>query len=363
MLTHSRNSMLITSIKAFDDPLSLFAAMIEDIKNAKKTVYLQTYKYCNDSIGQKFRDVLTKKASEGIKVKIVIDAWGSGISKNFFSKLIKCGGEVEFFEKLKISWDIFSANHLRNHRKMLIIDSDISYLGSANITSYSVTWREFTARFTGEISKKLENIFHEDFYGSKKLYINKRKKTKILTYDNIKIIRDVPGNIYQPVRSYVLQMIKEAKQEINIETPYFLPGYKLRKSLIDAAERGVKVNVIVPLNSDVKLFDILRDKYFGKYFRRKINILQYYPSNLHSKIIIVDDKMFMFGSSNFDYRSFRFMYEINIAGNDLRIIEIIKNHIEESKRYSIDFNYENWKNRHFVQKVLEIILTPLRHLF
>ncbi|MEJ5268363.1 MAG: phosphatidylserine/phosphatidylglycerophosphate/cardiolipin synthase family protein [Bacteroidales bacterium] len=356
-------SSLIDDVKSFDDPLTLFSAMIEDIKLSKHKVYLQTYKFCNDLVGQKFRDVLTQKAAEGVKVKILIDDWGRSVSKSFFSKLIHFGGEVEFFEKLKLSWDIFSANHLRNHRKLLIIDSTISYLGSNNITSYSISWREFSARFTGEISKKLENIFLEDFLDAKKIFIDKKKKTRILSYNCIKIIRDVPGNVYQPVRDKLKKMINNAKQSIVIETPYFLPSSSLRRAIIEAAHRGVQITVLVPLNSDVKLFDILRDKYFGKYFKNHIKIFQYTPSNLHSKIVLVDDDWFFFGSSNFDYRSFRFMYEINISGYDERILQILKNHVIETQKHCIEFNYEIWKKRHFVQKIIERVLIPFRHLF
>ena len=85
-------------------------------------------------------------------------------------------------------------------------------------------------------------------------------------------------------------MIRSAKEEIIIETPYFLPGSSLRKSLINAVQRGVRVVVLTPLNSDVKLFDILRGKYFGLYYRKNIEVLQYEPDNLHAKVMLVDNK-------------------------------------------------------------------------
>ncbi len=353
----------IQEYKLFDDPLKLFSAMTDDIKKAKKTIYLQTYKIANDIIGRRFRDELTKKAKQGVEVYILIDSWGAGVSESFFSGLTYAGGKLRFFEKIKLSFDIFSANHRRNHRKLLIIDSEILYVGSANLTAYCLNWRECTMRISGDISLKFERIFKTDFDISNKYYQNKRQNTRLMRHDDIEIIRDVPGNIQQPVRKKFLKMIRSAKEEIIIETPYFLPGSSLRKSLINAVQRGVRVVVLTPLNSDVKLFDILRGKYFGLYYRKNIEVLQYEPDNLHAKVMLVDNKHFFTGSSNFDYRSFRFMHEVNIAGENPEICSLIKNHLQETMKDCKEFEYDKWKNRHFFLKIIEWLLVPVRHLF
>lgn len=354
---------VIPEYKLFDDPLKLFSAMTDDIRRAKKTIYLQTYKIANDIIGRRFRDELTKKAKQGVEVCILIDSWGAGVSESFFSGLTDSGGKLRLFEKIKLSFDIFSANHRRNHRKLLIIDSEILYVGSANLTAYCLNWRECTIRISGDISLKFEKIFKTDFDISNKYYQNKRQNTRLMRHDDIEIIRDVPGNIQQPVRKKFLKMIRSAKEEIIIETPYFLPGSSLRKSLISAVQRGVRVVVLTPLHSDVTLFDILRGKYFGLYYRKNIEILQYEPDNLHAKVMLVDNKHFFTGSSNFDYRSLRFMHEINIAGENPEICSLIKNHLQETMKDCKEFEYDKWKNRHFVLKIIEWLLVPVRHLF
>jgi cardiolipin synthase len=158
-------------------------------------------------------------------------------------------------------------------------------------------------------------------------------------------------------------MIREAQEKIIIETPYFLPGSGLRRSLTKAARRGVKVIVLTPDNSDVMLFDILRNKYFGFFYKNGIQILLYTPSNLHAKVILADDTSFFMGSSNFDYRSFMFMHEINIAGKNPEIASLLKIHIDETIKDCHSFDYEKWKNRHFFLKLIEWLLVPVRHLF
>lgn len=347
----------------YDDPLRLYDAMWEDIKNAKISICIETYKFGNDPIGERFRDILAKKARQGVKIQILVDSWGAAVNKEFFSELIQHGGEVVFFQKLKVSFDLFSKNHLRNHRKIFVVDDAIVYIGSANISNHSINWRESVLRFQHPIAAIFKDVFYEHFYLSEKILPNKRKYTRPLFYEDFEIIRDIPGNIYQAARKKFLQLIKSAKKEIIIETPYFLPGSVIRKAITDAARRGVYVTIITPQHSDVGAFDILRNKYLGHLIRENISILYYRPHNLHAKLMLIDGETFVIGSSNFDYRSFRFMHEINLVGNDKNIINTLQAHIETSKTDCIDFNYDLWLKRPWILKVIEWLLVPVRHFF
>ncbi|HOZ30492.1 MAG TPA: phosphatidylserine/phosphatidylglycerophosphate/cardiolipin synthase family protein [Bacteroidales bacterium] len=356
--TYTDNSFLL-----FDEPLKLFSSMIDDIKKAEKKIYLQTYRFLNDSIGQKFRDELTKKSKQGVEVYVLIDSWGAGISDSFFSDFIGSGGKLKFFEKIKLSFDIFSQNHRRNHRKLLIIDSTITYIGSANLTAYCLSWRECAIRLQSDIANKFEKIFVNDFDISNKFYLNKKLSTRVVRQDDLEIIRDVPSNIIQPVREKYKKLIKLAEEEILIETPYFLPGSSIRKALLNAAEKGIKITIITPMHSDMSLFDILRDRYFGLYHEKQIKIMLYTPGNLHAKAMLVDKKVFFTGSSNFDYRSLRFMHEINISGNNPELAGLITSHLNQTLEDCVEFDYEKWKSRPYFQKFIESLLVPLRHLF
>ncbi len=347
----------------YNDPLIFFNIMLDDIKNAKKSIYLQTYKFSQDPMGTRFRDLLTRKAQEGVKVCVLIDSWGSGVSEKFFAKMIAHGGLVKFFKKLRIRLDIFSANHMRNHRKLLIIDEHITFIGSANITGYSLNWRESVLRISGNIAKKFKSIFFEDFNLSKKYFPNKKKITRKVKYAGFEIIKDVPSTVIQPTRKRMLELIKKAKEEIIIETPYFLPDSTVRKALTNAAERTVKVTVITPLHSDVGLFDILRNKYLGPLHKSNIRILQYKPHNLHAKIMCIDKKTFCIGSSNFDYRSFRFQHEINLVGDEASVASMLQKHIDDTSKDCLPFDYQKWLRRPRTLKAIEFLLVPIRHLF
>ncbi len=338
--------------------------MLDDIETATQCIYLQTYKFGNDYIGKKFKTALLKKAQQGVEINLLLDSWGSGASgEAYFKDLKKAGVEITYFEKIKFSFDLFSRNHRRNHRKLLLIDDDISYIGSSNITAHCLNWRECAIKISGGINKTLRKIIIDDIDFSNNFFQNKKESTELIKYRNTEIVRDVPSNRFQPVKEKYIELINSAQESVVIETPYFLPGKKLRKSIYIASERGVKIEIIVPKYSDVLLFDILRNKYLGRYYKNNIKMLFYKTDNLHAKVFLVDGKQYFTGSSNFDYRSMRFMHEINILGSDKSLFSLLQEHIDNTKAECEEFEFEKWKKRHTFQKIVEGLLVPFRHLF
>ncbi len=353
---------LAPEYKLFDDPLKFYNAMLTDIENACNYIYLETYRFNNDSIGIKFKDVLTRKSREGIEIKLLMDSWGTSLPSNFFSELIKSGGEVRYFQKLKFFWDFFTKNHRRNHRKLLIIDDKISYIGSANLTDYSLNWRESMLRIKSDLTSSFKKVFLQHFKIYNKYVLEKLINIYKITQDNYEIIRDVPSLTKQRIRKRFIELIRNAKNEIVIETPYFLPGFLVRKALSDAAKRGVDVKVIMPKHSDVGLINILRSRYLGPLHKNGIKIIFYVPHNLHAKMMMVDKDVFSIGSPNFDYRSFRYQHEIVVVSQEKNVLEQIDKHIKETLSNSEEFNYEIWLRRSAIQKFFEWILLPFRHL-
>ena len=347
----------------FNDPLRYYNEMIEDIEKAQKYVYIETFRVGKDEIGERFRRVLSKKAKEGVEVKLLIDYWGAGpIDHDYFKKLIKYKGEVRFFEKIKFNSDMFTRSHRRNHRKLLLIDDEITYIGSSNLTGYNMNWRESMLRMESDITTTFVKLFNQDFKGYNKYSFNSPYKTKRVVHGNFEIIRDVPSITKKLINNKFIKLIKMAQSQVTIETPYFLPGFFLRKALMDAAQRGVNINVVLPRHSDVTLIDILRNKYFGMMYKAGVNFLFYELNNLHAKMMLVDKKIFAIGSSNFDYRSFRYMYEIMLIGNNMEIANQVNIHMKKTISDSIKFNYAHWKNRPLINKFFEWILLPFRHL-
>ena len=346
----------------FDDPLQFYQSMLNDIKQARQYVYLQFYKYGNDSMGARFRDVLIQKAREGLDVKVLIDSWGTSVSKSYFVELERLGGEVRFFTKIKFVIDFFTRNHRRNHRKFMVIDDRISYIGSANINDYNISWRELMLRLDDGVATCFKKVFDLDFSIYNTYFFERNAYIRLLRHGNFEVIRDVPSIAKKRISKKYTELIKKARRRIVIETPYFLPGYILRKALIDAAISGVEVIVIIPRHSDVGLIDLLRNRYLGPLSLSNIKFRYYTPTNLHAKAMLIDDEIFAIGSPNFDYRSFRYMHEIIIVGDEPVIAKQLKSHIDKTLNDCIFFNYERWESRPKFQKFVEGVLQPFRHL-
>ena len=353
---------MIVKTKLFDDNLLLYAEMLKDIENAKNSIYLETYRINDDAIGNKFKDALADKCKQGLEVKLLVDSWGTSTSENFFSSIVSNGGQIRYFKKIKFFIDFFTKNHRRNHRKLLMIDNKITYIGSSNYTAYSLTWRESVLKIEGDITYYFNKSFKESFKIYRKYYFNKFSFKKTIKFVDCEIIQDIPSIYNQRIRKKYTQLISDAKKEIFIETPYFLPGYKLRKAIVDAAHRGVDVKIIIPKNSDVRLVDILRNKYLGMFYKNNIKILFYTPNNLHAKCLLIDNEIFTIGSPNFDYRSFRYQYEIVLIGTFEETVSEIRNHIIKTTLNCISFSYEKWAARPKIEKLFEWLLLPLRHL-
>ncbi len=346
----------------FDDPLRYYNAMLDDINKARRYIYLETYRFNNDSIGKKFRDALTRKSREGVEVKLLMDSWGTSLPRTFFSGIQKNGGEIRYFQKLKVVWDFFSRNHMRNHRKLIVIDDEIAYLGSANLTDYSLNWRESILRIRSDLASVFKKAFLQHFELFNKYTFEARIQVRRIKHGDFEIIRDIPSLTKQKIRRRFIDLIKNAGQQVIIETPYFLPSRFIRKAMMDAAKRGVEIKVIMPKNSDVGLVDILRNRYLGILHRSGIKLHFYMPYNLHAKLMLVDRKIFSIGSPNFDYRSFRFQHEIVILGQEESVIRQVVKHIDETLENSEDFDYAAWEKRSKIQRMVEWIIMPFRQL-
>jgi len=349
------------NFKLFDNNTDLYNSMLEDIKNAKHSIYIEMYRITKEATGKSFIDAFAEAASRGVRIVGLFDAWGTGSSLSFFAPIINKGGQIKIFNKLRIIKLIKS--HHRNHRKILVIDEDISYIGSANISNYSKKWRELTLRIKGSLAKPLKKIIKLDFKFNKNLLYLSKGHTRFIHHDGFEIIRDIPSIYKQKVKRKYEYLVKNAKKSIYIETPYFLPGYKLRKALCDSSRRGINITIVLPKHSDVRLVDLLRNKYLGIIYNSGVKIKYYYPNNLHSKLMIIDNSLYCLGSSNFDYRSFRYMHEIIISGQHKDIIDKLLLYKKDTLNAVHDFNYETWKRRPLFERVITNLLIPFRYLF
>jgi cardiolipin synthase len=244
-----------------------------------------------------------------------------------------------------------------------VIDDEISYIGSMNITGYNLNWRELALRIKGELSLLFRKVFLQNFVSFNPYLIpDKLAFTRTMKMGDWEIVRDVPSIPLQRMKKKYVQLLRNAQTTVTIETPYFLPGFLLRKALMDAAKRGVDVTVIMPKHSDVRMIDILRNRYLGMLSKNNVKMMFFIPHNLHAKLMVIDNRVFSISSANFDYRSFRYQYEIALIGKEPEVLRQLHEHLHETLTNSEAFDYEKWETRPLIEKIFEAILIPFRHL-
>lgn len=337
--------------------------LLEDIRAAKKSIFIEIYRFRDDAVGRKFLSAMSKKCKKGVEVMLIVDSWGTNVPETFFNPIKKHGGKVIFYEKLKLTWDFIASNHQRNHRKIIVIDDNISHVGSANITEYSRNWRESIIRMEGKIAPVLKKMIINYAQNANNQFYKQNQYKKIVKFRDFLIIQDFPSIYQQKTKTHYERIIKKAKKEVIIITPYFLPGYKLRRLLAMVAQKNINVNIFTPNHSDVRMVDYIRDKYLGALHRSGIKIWFYEGENLHAKILMIDAEKYIFGSSNFDYRSFRYMHEIMIQGQNPVLGNYIQKFIDETKKSCVPFDYLKWKKRPRISKIIGWMLIPFRHFF
>ena len=347
--------------KYYSEPFKFYEDLIKDIKSAKKNIRIETFRF-GEKIAEKIRDELIKRAKRGVEVKLLIDHWGADIGKDFFKELESAGGEVKYFRKLKLTIKLISYNNRRDHRKIAIIDDEITYIGSANITNHCKDWREFILRIKEpRLAEKMIEIF-EDNYKIHNFFLHSIKKhIKPIKIDKLEIVRDAPSIRFQRIKNKHIHQIRRAKKEVIIETPYFVPDLKTLIALVQTAKKGIEIKLVIPKESDVRIVDVFAQSLYGKLHKRGIKIYFYTPGFNHSKLSMIDNKIVSFGSSNFDYRSFRDQYEITIFAETPILREYVENHIKKTMQNTQEFKYEEWKKRPLYKRIFAIIIEPFKH--
>ena len=339
--------------------------LLRDICNAKKYIYLETFRINNDTVGRQLCNALIASYEKGIKVRVLVDWWGTGTSNPYVQSMIRKGVEVRFFKKFIPSIFLFSRNHRRDHRKIVAIDDNISYIGSANFSLYSTKWRESILRIEGKMSTICKKIFSDNFkiYNKDITHPSIRKAfRRTIRYNDFFFVREVPSIFSQRIKKNYIKMMQKAQKSIVIETPYFLPGYGIYKELVQAIKRGVAVTILIPRSSDIKIVDYVRESLLEKLHKKGANILYYKYDNLHSKLLSIDNEIFSISSANMDHRSFKYMFEIALIGSDPAVNALINEHLTRTQHMSCEFDIEKWKSRPLFRRFLSLIIIPFSHL-
>ena len=323
-------------IDIMTDGYAFFPELLKDISEATHHIHINMYIIEDDALGRLVADSLMAKARQGVKVRLIYDDVGCWrVSNRFFEQMREAGVEVAPF--LPVRFPSFTSKvNYRNHRKIIVIDGRIGYIGGMNIARryVSTKWRDTMLRVQGGVVYALQRAFLVDWYFVDHSLITDREYyppvSEELTAKSQLLISQVvtsgPIARYPEIMQGFVRIILAARRYIFIETPYFLPNEPILFALKTAALAGVDVRVMCPLYSDARFLDWASRSYLREISEAGAKVYLYEPGFLHSKLLISDDSLVSCGSTNVDFRSLENNFEANVfiydEGTALRLKKV-----------------------------------------
>ena len=351
-----------------------FPDVLENLRSAKHHIHIEYYIYENDTIGNELAQTLIEKAKEGVEVRFIYDDFGSiGIRKNIVRQLREAGVEAYPFYKIKL---IMLANRMnyRNHRKIIVIDGTIGYIGGINVSDKYINndkedklyWRDTHLKIVGASVFNLQTIFLADwnFCANQKIrysinYFPQTSEAEHYGNHLVQIVSSGPDSKHPKIKYTLIQAILSAEKEICITTPYFIPDKSFLEAINIAALSGIEVTMLVPTMSDSFIVNTTSQSNFQGLLDVGVKIYSYNKGFVHAKTMVCDQKVAIIGTANFDNRSFDLNFEINAIVYDEQIAKELKTLFGSDLTFSSQILSEQWAQRPWYRKVTEKVL----HLF
>ena len=344
------------TIQLYTEGDRLFDAMLAAIEGARRQVWLETYIFADDEVGRRFAHALADRAGAGVDVRLMVDAVGSlfQFHRNLGPLLERSGAELRRFHPWE--WRKPLRYNRRDHRKLLVVDGRIAFLGGFNIHRQSsrryygeARWRDTQASFTGELAQQAAGLFEAFWRGDRNwLPREERQAGSVLVPNQTRTCRRRLACIYA-------DFFGNAKRSICVETPYFVPDHNTQKALIAAAARGVDVRILVPRISDVPLASWAANAVYAHLLDAGIHIFEYLPRMLHAKVVIVDGKRATLGTANLDYRSLFQNYELNLVSQDPDLCSRLQSQFEADLTEAAAVCATGWRQRPWIPRLAELL--------
>ena len=311
--------------------------------------------------------MLVAKAAQGVKVRLIYDHVGSFHVKSKFFKRLRAAG-IEAYPFFKVNFPLLGYRiNWRNHRKIVVIDGKVAYIGGMNVADRYIdggtfdTWRDTHLRITGPGVASLEYSFAVDwnFMGQPLIEHDPAASDTPRGDMGVQLITSGPTNQWSNVEMMFYKAISNATHRVFIQTPYFLPTDGLLKSLVTASLANVDVRIMIPLRPDSSILRYASMSYVTECLRAGIKIYLYKPGMLHSKVLIIDNELTSVGSTNFDFRSFEHNFEANLFIYSNEFNKRMADIFMADQRVSMRIVPAEWKKRPRRRKIAESVLRLL----
>ena len=332
----------VAAIDIMTDGYSFFPELLADIGRAKHHIHISMYIFEEDALGNLVADTLIDKSRQGVKVRIIYDDVGCWrVPHHFFERMREGGIEVQPF--LPVHFPTFTSKvNYRNHRKIIVIDGQMGYIGGMNIALRYVKgtgdqpWRDTMLRLQGPIVYSLQRAFLVDWYFVDRTLITNRdyypssiQRCTQHTAHSTPVGQVVTSSAtarYPEIMQGFVRAITAARRYIYLETPYFIPNEPVLFALKTATMAGVDVRILCPHHSDARFAEWASRSYLREIHEAGAKVFLYKAGFMHSKLMVIDDALVTCGSTNADFRSFENNFEANVfiydQGTALRLKKV-----------------------------------------
>ncbi|MCA1714493.1 MAG: cardiolipin synthase [Gammaproteobacteria bacterium] len=362
-----------TKVELLIDGAAKYRALLADVAAAREHIHLEYYIYAPDRTGTALRDALVERARAGVKVRLLLDAVGSGKCRRpFFEPLLDAGGELAWFHPVRWGrfWQIWQRPwlNLRTHRKIVVIDGHIAFTGGMNITDEEDerlredAYRDLHLRLEGDAVQSLQQVFLEDwaYANGQALQLPASPQAPPGSIP-AQVLISGPDSRWEAIHRIHVGAIHAAERRVWLVTPYFVPSAAAMMALTSAALGGVDVRLLVPEKSDSRLVTQAGRSYYDVLLAAGARIYQYGPRLMHSKALLVDDDMAIIGSANFDPRSFHLNFEVSMLFNDANVAAGLARLIEGEFAAAVPVRDDRTRSlwRHRLPEAVARLFSPL----
>jgi cardiolipin synthase len=362
LVRQNSNSMLTAynTVDILQDAAEKYPRLLADMKQASQFIHLEYYIWDSDEFTEQVKEILINKVNEGVEVRLLYDAVGSqSLSNRYLRELREGGIEVypgnKYLELLK-----FHTLGYRNHRKIVVIDGQIGYLGGLNMSQEHLdggkhfsSWRDTHLRMTGQVVSVLQAIFVTSWYNLTYQTLSDERyfppQPDSIGYLPIQITTSGPDSQWAAIRQLYFLMILAAKKHVYIQSPFFIPNDSISEALKAAALSGVEIKIMcTPRGSLYSLPYWAANTYFADMVRAGIRIFLYQKGYFHPKTISIDSEVCSVGTANMDIRSFSINYEANAIIYESRIAKELEEDFLHDLEDCTEFTLEEYKKRHIL---------------
>jgi cardiolipin synthase len=356
-------------IQLFKNGAAFFPALVAAIDGAQRDIRLETYIFADDASGRIIAAALARAAGRGVEVRVLVDGFGSlKTPEVFFADMRAAGVQLLFYRPLRGKWLPTRRRMRRVHRKIALVDGQVGFVGGINlIDDFNENLSATSPRYDYAVSVEgpvLQSIYESVYrlWRTTKWFTAMRRQHEghlprvtstpvgdsplaFVARDNVKHRRNIE-------RAY-RRAIDASTAEVLIASSYFLPGGRLRRSLIAAAKRGVKVEILLQGAADHPLLQMATRSLYGTLLEAGIAIYEYTPAMLHAKVAVIDGRWATVGSSNLDPFSLVLNREANIVALDPSFAASLRTSLrEEMQDHTIRLDQQSWAKRSIGQKVI-----------